>query len=536
MFAKPVRTVAAGFALLFAASGLLYFWLIGYEVWAVHPTGFYGYQTDAFLSGHLYLNFKPDPNLAELSDPYLGDQNRPYRVLDFSYYKGRYYSYFGVAPVVLLTLPWRLLTGTYLTEQGATAILALGTSALSLAFLWRFWRGNCPEAAPGELVAAGALVTLGNFSTILLGPINAGIVAQEGGYCCLVGAFLCLLRALERGSLRWLAGVSGLCALAVACRPNYLPAIILIVPAVYQGWRRGTGPFRVAFAALAPFLAVVMGLLIYNYARFDSPWEFGSRLQLTDVDVRRSPYLSTRQIWPYLKAFAITPYHTGPYFPFFIDCNDLEPIGLIWACPASILSLGIVYCFRPRRPVLGPQAAAVTGAILAAFAGILLFLAAYRFRLFLFHYELDFFVPWMFVVAIGWMAARSRFGRTGWRGRTIGAIGCALCIWSIGGSLLLTTAMSPYRTKLPGLTRTMDALVDRINGWRSGAYGPVRLRVKFPASLSGPNLPLLTTGLDSGDLCYAKFGPDSTVQIGLFHAGAGGGIERAGDHRSRPTS
>ncbi len=126
---------------------------------AQNPGGYYHHATDALLQGNSYLGIIPRPELAELSDPYDSALNVPYRELDLSYFQGRYYFYWGMAPVVLLFAPFRWVFGVYPTEAFASALFAFGALAAGAALLLRVRRDHFPALGSGTtlllLIAAG---------------------------------------------------------------------------------------------------------------------------------------------------------------------------------------------------------------------------------------------------------------------------------------------------------------------------------------------------------------------------------------------
>jgi len=75
----------------------------------------YNLLVRGFQHGQLSLDKVAPPQLATLPDPYDPVANGRYRtgngLHDMTYYKGRLYLYFGVAPALLLFWPWAALTG-----------------------------------------------------------------------------------------------------------------------------------------------------------------------------------------------------------------------------------------------------------------------------------------------------------------------------------------------------------------------------------------------------------------------------------------
>src|SRR5688572_27757870 len=97
-----------------ALIGVLWFfhWTIdaalGFSDWGEHD--YYQLLVRGFRKGHLHLDKAPSPGLLALADPYDPAQNGPHRLPDASYFKGRYYLYFGPTPAITLMWPYAALT------------------------------------------------------------------------------------------------------------------------------------------------------------------------------------------------------------------------------------------------------------------------------------------------------------------------------------------------------------------------------------------------------------------------------------------
>src|SRR4051812_6661882 len=77
-----------------------------------HETDHYNLLSRGFLQGHLYLDGDVPPALLTAPNPYDPATRGPVEVLhDASLFRGKYYIYFGPAPVVTLFLPFTVLTG-----------------------------------------------------------------------------------------------------------------------------------------------------------------------------------------------------------------------------------------------------------------------------------------------------------------------------------------------------------------------------------------------------------------------------------------
>ena len=81
----------------------------------------------ALAQGQFFLSETPPEQLAQLSNPYdnaLRDASGISARWDTAYFQGRYYVYFGILPVLLLHLPFYLLTGGVFPNWLATAIFS----------------------------------------------------------------------------------------------------------------------------------------------------------------------------------------------------------------------------------------------------------------------------------------------------------------------------------------------------------------------------------------------------------------------------
>ncbi|MBR3630494.1 MAG: hypothetical protein IKN55_08505 [Oscillospiraceae bacterium] len=251
---------------------------------------------DAFRKGQVYLDLEPDPALAELENVYDNSERREKGVLyhwDTAYKDGRYYSYFGVTPVLVLYEPFYLLTGKLPTVPVTVDVFAT-LSALLLCL---------------TILAAVRLMTRRpNFLLLVLSlPVSVGTasvytclqytdkyyVAVSCGMCFALltlwlGLWACSIRKpVPRCIVMALGGLS--LALCVGARPTMAVSSAVLVPFFLGILLRRTKPLpgRLLQAAcfLVPMLAGIGGLLAYNSARFGSPFDFGAAYQLTVSDV-----------------------------------------------------------------------------------------------------------------------------------------------------------------------------------------------------------------------------------------------------------
>ncbi|RFT41511.1 beta-carotene 15,15'-monooxygenase, partial [Bifidobacteriaceae bacterium NR003] len=101
----------------------------------------YAHTADALAKGQVHLNLPVPHELTTLPNPYdpmarnnLLNHSVPHMYWDYAYYKGHWYSYFGVLPAVLLFLPYRLITSIWI-PGGAMLPTTVATFVFLIAFL-----------------------------------------------------------------------------------------------------------------------------------------------------------------------------------------------------------------------------------------------------------------------------------------------------------------------------------------------------------------------------------------------------------------
>lgn len=86
----------------------------------------YEHMAESILNGQLYLEYDDtDPKLLAMEKPYDFEARKEQGVSyhwNHAFYNGHYYMYFGEVPVLLIFLPYRIITGVNLTTYHATQI------------------------------------------------------------------------------------------------------------------------------------------------------------------------------------------------------------------------------------------------------------------------------------------------------------------------------------------------------------------------------------------------------------------------------
>jgi hypothetical protein len=380
----------------------------------------YAKLADAFLQGQVSLLDQPDQSLLDAERPYDPTyrwQNGVNFQMDYAFYNGKYYSYFGIVPFLLLYLPVRAITG----QQVSTAVATILFGAAATAFLYLVWRETVRRWFPKLPYVLYALGTVALFACsqllfVAARPSQLESIEAAGLMCVTFGAWS-LLKATATRHLRlpWLAAAAAGLALAVGCRPNLVLLSALLPVLVWPRLPRvkpaaralgaATSPtsarppldwgalWRPALAVAVPYLVVAAGLMTYNAVRFGSVVEFGASYQLTVSSVagymHRGIFGSlVTAAYGVLGYFCATLY-ANQLFPHFVaDWPDLSgylgyvytgrTLGLAWLPLAWTLpfipALGVGFKARhPLRPfVLTLLAVAVAEAgLIGVLGGIL---------------------------------------------------------------------------------------------------------------------------------------------------------------------
>jgi hypothetical protein len=498
----------------------------------------------ALRSGHTYLELTPSPRLVSAENPYDPAKRPPDVVLpDVSYYKGRFYIYFGVAPVVTLFLPWRLVTGHELPAPYAALILVNG-GFLALAGLWWALRRRYFPSSGATALALGFLVIgLGSFTHSVLRRTSIWEPPVAAGYFFASLALLFLYLGAHGRRLRWYPWASLAVGLAVGSRPTYVVGMAaLVTPLILElrslraagrpGSLTDRGLWGLAAALLAPFGTVCAALLAYNYARFGNPLEFGMHYQLTGTYEAAVKHFSAAYVGFNAFVYYLAPAQWSRYFPF-IEPIRLPPApagyqtseyvcGLLATTPfclaAFLAPLALIRRDGAGRARLGGFLGSLA-ALYAALAFLLLFFVTSAAR-----YMVDFVPSLMLLACIGLLSVE----RLAWAPRVrrpAMAVGSAAALLSVFACTMLNFQFQDIlHQNNPGLYRALSHALDepvwQIEKRTGVPFGPLEMDVRFPTGRTGRTEPLVTTGWEFySDHLFVNYLDDHDLRIGYAHAG-----------------
>jgi hypothetical protein len=496
------------------------------------PPGYYGLLTDALIAGRTNLDVGVDPLLLRLENPYAGPQGatRPH---DMSFYRGKFYLYYGITPALILMVPWKVVTGTYIREITATALFCLGGFVLGEVWLVGLRRRLFPNVSPFWTVLALLVMGFGSPTFLLSNNSTFYAVPIAAAFFCLMAAVAMVDRAVRApGSgmaVAWLAGASLAQGLAVGSRPNYVLGVaLLLIPAAWLWWRLPEGERRrlpgagIWAACILPAALVGAGLAVYNFRRFGSAADFGIQYTMSTIDQRGVRLMGPEALFRNLRLYLMHPASTLRYYPFFF--SNGQPVGVVPRLTLVVAALVFPFTLR-RRELAADPAWSVVG--LFVFGAALVNLVVLCLALFpgVDRYSVDFAPPALLLscaVLFAWVegaaalrAPPRRFAKAAF---------CAVALWTVANGAcfaLATRVPTPFRARLEVVA---DRFVYAIEKSVGSTQGPLEMKVLFPRDAVGRREPIVTTGnmVGTGDIVYVLYPDEGHVQVGYFHMGAGG--------------
>ena len=292
----------------------------------------YTQLVDAFLKGQFNVDLPVDPRLLSLTNLYDISSwiNSTNFCWDLSLYEGKYYVYFGVAPLLLIYFPIYLLTGMVPTA-------ALVCFIYTFLGCWVFARALYVLGRVLCLKANLLIVFLTELALIFSSMVFFIQISLSSYHFLYLNCFLffalaiaCsygLMLELNRSSLKkglMLLGLGIAIPFIVMSRPHVLLyTLVLCAPPLlwyFKGLLPSSGQLLKHGACLAvPLVAGALWVMWYNYARFGSIFEFGLSYQLTFVDY--TPYDTSyfpEKLTNAIFHYFIEPLGMSREFPFFV--------------------------------------------------------------------------------------------------------------------------------------------------------------------------------------------------------------------------
>lgn len=297
---------------------------------------YYAKQAIAFRNGQLHLLDKPAPELLALSDPYNDNLRRISNVhdlylIDASLYKEKYYLYWGPAPSLFLTV-FNTDQIAKIKDKYVSFIFSCGLFLYLTLIIRNIW-SKFNRTLPIWFLSF-FLLTLGLSMPLTALMKNPRIyeAAVLGGQFFYIGGLYWVYTSLRdkgQNQTRLLLGGAHW-AIALAIRLTTWPAIMFCAFAtvlyILKDWKMLSFKKVLLSSSLIwiPLLLSVAGLGWYNWARFDSIFEFGLRYQLANADYSKftAPF-SIVFIKGNLYNYFLYPFIIQAKFPYFVPVENI---------------------------------------------------------------------------------------------------------------------------------------------------------------------------------------------------------------------
>ncbi len=325
-----------------------------------NATDSYQEITDAFVHGHVDLNSLPYfqqyvdeiPKMKKLNNIYDASARNGINIkFDHAFYNGKYYCYYGVVPTVLFYLPVQLLSGKMLNTQLLCVLITIAIIIIMTMFIYAMFRRKKKTNVWMAVAAVGCWTFVSDIFIVTSGFRGFGfyqVPRLSAVLFAVLGIYL-FYTSLSKGKVSNLKVLFGaLCmALTVGCRPNYILisaiTLALFLYNLYDVSEKEKSKFKNKYinkiasffktvicksniktlvCYVIPYVVVGVGLMIYNYVRFDSVFEFGAKYQLTVYDTGFYHFDNLAKIPEVFFQFILSMPSIEGVFPFFKAVNQ----------------------------------------------------------------------------------------------------------------------------------------------------------------------------------------------------------------------
>ena len=308
------------------------------------------YYVDAIIDGRLNLDYPIDESLLNSKNPY-DPSNRFFSYLwDSSFYKGKYYCYFGILPAITILVPFKIITNHYLSSPIGCLIYAIlgiiGTYLLYKEIIKKYFKNISIQTYTISFI----YIILGSKILWCMHRPNFYELVSLAAYTHIIfGLYLTLFKDKK---IHNFIGYT-LLASSVLCRPTALFSSILILPKIINNIKNKKFKTIDYIILIVPYILVGLFTMYINYIRFDSIFEFGIKYQLSTNNLYNQTFSLSNIIYgTYNYLFnniniSLIPFNITSIknnIPFITDFN-IENIGG-GIIPTSIL--GIIILFIPK--------------------------------------------------------------------------------------------------------------------------------------------------------------------------------------------
>ncbi len=461
-----------------------------------HTTHYYTQLADAFNKGNLYVDRRPDKSLLEAADPYDVINRLPFddEIWDMSLYKGKLYLYWGPVPALLIA-PIQLILDKKITDNYLVFFFSAGLLIFNSMIILRLWKKFFQEIPARYVFICIPLIGLILPITWATNIPNVYEAAIGAGQFFLIGGIYFSLSIFEKDSALdkknlFLAGLFWACSVGSRAI-NVVSVIFLALMVTFWIVKKLPRPINWVkyLRTVAPlFIPLIAGAIImgwYNWARFDSPLEFGLRYQITIFNLNKDANLvfEPGYFFPNLYTYIFHPYEIITAFPFIrpilvsdtlqkfsITTSGFYHAGMVTGLllSAPFLALSFVHLFSKneftdeKNPSNSPQAYKF---ILLLFGGS--FLLNFSIILFYFYGQTRFLVDVISQITLlaimgYWQIISRRLRLNSPRSKILLVVANFLLVLTICTSMLLafSSEISRFETLNPGFFERINEFLN----------------------------------------------------------------------------
>lgn len=282
---------------------------------------------DSLARAQLHVNQRVSNRLLPMDDPYDPTERIAAGLtymFDYALYDGQYYCYFGLTPVLIFYAPFYALMGYLPSYTTAALFFALLSVIAAFLCLWEASKRFVRRPGLVMLCLCGAALTLGSNILMLQSCADRYHLSIQSMQLFFFLTLYTALRACgekkRKARTRWFV-LSGICTvLLVWSRATGALAGAAFVAPLFLcvALDKKEKPFdrlRDAASFLIPVTLGAAVIMLYNMARFDSPFEFGQKYQLTTESIVYNTF-NLRGILQAIYYFFIDGLQLVPEFPY----------------------------------------------------------------------------------------------------------------------------------------------------------------------------------------------------------------------------
>ena len=308
------------------------------------------------LEGQTIVPIEVDDQLNELQNPYdysLRKDRKIDYLFDYVFYKGHYYVYFGLSPVILFYIPYYFLFGVFPSYLKACLAFALGTVIACFYCIWKISSKFGQKTSIASLCLCSAMCAIGSGIWLLQAcarRYEVPVLCAQMFFFFTVGTAVSATQTSNRFLRSFRYFICAVCtffllwsrpSIAIAGAGWVIPLFIFVLLD-----RNYDMCFKMADALsfLLPLSLLTSLILFYNYTRFGS-LSFGSEWQLTVQDVRYAT-LNPRLFWEAIYQYVFSGSIYSLDFPWIrMRQSTLHHIGNVFAFGTmfGILTVPTVY-------------------------------------------------------------------------------------------------------------------------------------------------------------------------------------------------